>query len=197
MTNTLKIIRLCGAEIKPYIVDLARLRIKVFHDYPYLYEGDLKYEENYLKIYTDCAESALVLAFDGDTIVGASSALPMQAEADYVKKPFLDANMDIEKIFYFGESVLLKKYRGQGIGKQFFMEREAAAREHNCNIATFCAVERPPNHPHRPADWHPLDEFWQKLGYRKHPELTARFSWKDIGDTQETFKSMTFWLKHL
>ena len=44
MTQPLKIIRLKGQEIVPYIADLAQLRIEIFRDYPYLYLGDLEKE---------------------------------------------------------------------------------------------------------------------------------------------------------
>jgi GNAT superfamily N-acetyltransferase len=197
MIDNLKIIRMTGPEIFPYMDDLARLRIQVFHDYPYLYEGDLEYEKNYLKVYTNCPASVLVLVFDEKKIVGASSALPLASEADYVKKPFLDAQIEVENIFYFGESVLLNEYRGLGIGKRFFKERETAAQEQKFNITTFCGVERPTDHPQRPKNWRPLDTFWIQQGYQKHPELTSQFSWKDIGNDHETLKTMFFWMKYL
>jgi hypothetical protein len=31
--------RLAGAEVAPYLDDLARMRIEVFREYPYLYDG--------------------------------------------------------------------------------------------------------------------------------------------------------------
>lgn len=34
-----------GKDIAPLIPRLAELRIKVFHDFPYLYEGSLEYEK--------------------------------------------------------------------------------------------------------------------------------------------------------
>jgi hypothetical protein len=41
-----------------------------------------------------------------------------------------------------------------------------------------------------------LDKFWDKRGYVKHPELKTTYLWKDLDDTEETEKPMTFWLKH-
>jgi len=58
-------------------------------------------------------------------------------------------------------------------------------------------VERPTDHPRRPPDYVPLDAFWQKRGYRKHPDFTTTFSWKDLDETTETAKPMTFWIKPL
>jgi GNAT superfamily N-acetyltransferase len=197
MTSPLRIIRLKGQEIVPFISELAALRIKIFHDYPYLYEGDLEYEKKYLKTYTDCPEVILVLVFDQDRIVGASTALPLKFETPNVIEPFRQHIYNINSIFCFGESILLPEYRGQQIGKQFFAERENAAREQGYKIATFFEVIRSPDDPRRPSYWHPLNSFWEKLGYEKHSELNSSYSWKEIGETEESPKPITFWLKQL
>ncbi len=191
------ITRLRGEEIKPYIPDLAALRIKIFRDFPYLYVGDLEYEKNYLKTYTDCKESILVIVRDGAQIVGASTAIPLRFEVPEFQKPFIDAAIPIEKIFYFGESLLLPQYRRSGIGYRFFHERETVARMSNYLVTAFCSVDRPDNHPRRPTDWVPLNDFWQRLGYIKHPELVAQISWKDLDETEQSPKPMVFWMKKL
>lgn len=186
-----------GDQIHSLIPSLAELRIKVFHDFPYLYEGSFEYEKKYLKVYTDSLQSVLVAAFDGDKLIGAATALPLLDEADYVKAPFIKAGMDLSSIYYFGESVLLKEYRGQGLGHQFFDGREAAARKFHFKQSAFCGVQRPADHPMRPADFSPLDSFWIKRGYEKRADLESEFSWLDIGDEVETKKKMTYWMKNL
>lgn len=192
----LRIVRLRGSEILARQDDLARLRIEVFRDFPYLYEGSREYEAGYIRTYVEAKDSVLIAAIDGDRIVGASTALPMAEAMDECIQPFAEQGYDIAKIFYFGESVLLKPYRGQGVGVRFFEEREAAALAHPAiEITAFCAVERPADHPLRPADYVPLDAFWGRRGYRKHRELVARFHWRDIGDGADTTKSLSFWLK--
>ncbi len=196
MTNTIRIKRYSGSELQKYIPDLACLRIEIFRDFPYLYDGDLEYEKKYLQTYIDCDESVIVLAFDESKIIGASTAIPMRYETDEVKKPFINHGYNPNEIFYCGESVLDKKYRGLGIGVSFFKEREAHAKQlggfkHIC----FCCVERAKDHPRRPADYVPLDNFWTKRNYVKHPELTATYTWKDLDEEYESPKKMTFWLK--
>lgn len=196
MSNTIRVERLSGAALIPFIPELARLRIQVFRDFPYLYDGDYEYEKKYLQTYIDCPDSVIVLAFDGDNIVGASTAIPMKYETDEVKQAFVENGYNPEDIFYCGESVLDKRYRGLGLGVRFFEHREAHAADlggfkHIC----FCCVERPVDHPRRPVDYVPLDAFWNKRGYFKHPELKTTYAWKDLDDTEETPKPMTFWLK--
>jgi GNAT superfamily N-acetyltransferase len=162
-----------------------------------LYDGTLDYEKKYLQTYIDHPESVIVLAFDGDKIVGASTAIPMEFETDEIKKPFIDNGYNLDDVFYCSESVLDKAYRGLGLGVRFFEEREAHAEAlGGFKHLTFCCVERPIDHPRRPADYVPLDKFWHKRGYFKHSELNTRYVWKDLDDEQETAKPMTFWLKH-
>jgi hypothetical protein len=52
MNQDLKILRLKGQDIIPFIPELAKLRIEIFKSYPYLYDGDLDYEHNYLNTYS-------------------------------------------------------------------------------------------------------------------------------------------------
>jgi len=190
--------RLSGPTLNQYIDELAQLRMQVFRDFPYLYDGDLAYEARYLKTYIEAPDSVIVLAFDGDKVVGASTGVPLRHEMDEVKQPFLDAGLNIDEIFYCGESVLLSEYRGQGAGVAFFNHREAHAESlEGMKYSCFCAVQRPDNHPARPADYQPLDQFWRNRGYKKRSELATHFSWKEVGESEESLKPMTFWMKPL
>ncbi|MGZ8223856.1 MAG: GNAT family N-acetyltransferase [Methylobacter sp.] len=196
MSKNIRIERWSGAALQQYIPELARLRIEVFRDFPYLYDGDFDYEKKYLQTYIDCSDSVIVLAFDGDKIVGASTAMTMKYETNELKKPFIENDYNLDDVFYCSESVLNKQYRGLGIGVRFFEQREAHAEDlGGFKHITFCCVERPIDHPRRPADYVPLDKFWNKRGYFKHPELRTTYSWKDLDDINETPKPMIFWLK--
>lgn len=184
-------------EARHYLSDLARLRIAVFREYPYLYDGTQEYEEKYLQTVLSAPQSVVVIVRDGEQVVGASTALPMQYETANVQAPWREAGIAIEEIFYYGESVLLPAYRGAGLGVRFFEEREAwARRQGGYRLATFCAVVRPSDHPRRPADYLPLDRFWQKRGF----EPTDRYcymSWQDLDEEQESRKRLRFWQKEL
>ena len=196
MSDT-RVFTLQGKDITPHLEALAALRIRVFRDYPYLYDGDHAYEAHYLQRYADCPDSLCVLAFVGEALVGAATGMPLAAECEEFRTPFETHQYDIRRIFYYGESVLLPHYRGRGIGKAFMAEREKHAAQAGYDIVAFCAVQRPEDHPLRPADYQPLDGFWQGRGYICRPELTTRFAWKEIGDASESEKPMMFWLKSL
>lgn len=188
--------RLAGEALDEHLNELARLRIRVFREYPYLYDGDLDYERRYLDTYRRSSGSVIVLATDDERIVGASTAVPMAHETDETQAPFVAAGYDVDDIFYLGESVLLPDYRGRGIGVAFFEQREAHARETgDYSLYCFCAVQRPGDHPARPPGYRALDDFWRKRGYEKRPELTTSYRWKEPGEAHESRKPMTFWTK--
>lgn len=187
-----------GKEIEPYLEDLAALRIEIFHEFPYLYDGSIEYERNYLKTYADSPESIAILVFDEDQIVGASTGLPMTDETDEFKTPFFSNGYRTERIFYCGESILKKNYRGRGIYSTFMKNREEHARSiGRFETICFCGVERSDNHPLRPENYRPLDPVWTQYGYQKQPKLYAHYHWKDINEKNESAKKMVFWLKSL
>ena len=51
-----------GEAIRPFIPALARLRMTVFREYPYLYDGTEAYEASYLEDYARSREAVVVLA---------------------------------------------------------------------------------------------------------------------------------------
>lgn len=194
----LEVRTLTGEDIKTVLPDLARLRMVVFRDWPYLYEGTLEYEEEYLGKFAKAKGAVCVIARDGDLIVGASTGAPMIEHADEFGEPFKKAGYDITKIFYCGKSVLLKSHRGYGVGHAFFDHREAQARKlGKFTHSTFCRVVRQDDHPLKPKDYVPLDAFWTTRGYAPVQGIIATYKWLDIGQTEETLHDMQFWMKAL
>lgn len=180
-----------------YLDAVAKLRIEVFRDWPYLYDGDPAYEREYLDAYARSADSVFVLAFDGDTVVGASTGLPLADDSAEFRAPFDASGIDASRVFYFGESVLLPAYRGCGIGHAFFDHREAYARSlGRFDLTAFCAVDRDVDDPHRPVGHRGNEVFWAKHGYVRRPELTMRLHWNEIG-RGGIEHALTFWTRAL
>ena len=186
---------LTGAEILAAADDLARLRMTVFADWPYLYDGDLAYEAEYLREFVVSPDAVMVAACNGPRIVGAATASPMAAQDAEFHAPFEAAGIDLPSLFYFGESVLLGDYRGQGVGHAFFDHREAQARRCGATAACFASVIRGADHPARPAGYVPLDAFWRKRGYAPVPGLVTTIAWKERGESAESAKPLQIWLR--
>ena len=187
---------LTGDAVAGVLDDLARLRIAVFRDWPYLYDGDVDYERDYLTAYQSPG-AVVVAAYDGARMVGAATGAPMADHAKDFAAAFAARPEPLEQIFYCAESVLLPEYRGHGLGHAFFDGREAQGRALGHRYSAFCSVIRPADHPLRPADYRPLDGFWRKRGYAPLPGVIAGFDWKDIDAPAQTRKELQFWMKPL
>lgn len=187
-----------GAAIAPYIDDIARLRLTLLREFPYLYEGTLVCEADALRSYIDCECSLAILAVDEGRVVGASTGLPLSDKSEVLRQPFLEQGRDPRKVYYFGKSVLLPAYRGRGLGVRFFIERESYAHKlggfHYC---AFSAVERPNGHPRRPGDYKPLHGFWRNRGFLHQPSMRASYAWRDLDEADASDKTLSFWLKDL
>ena len=188
---------LTGAGVDGVLDDVAALRIAVFRDWPYLYDGDRAYERRYLDVYRLTRDAIVVSAHDGERLVGAATGLPLRDADGEFRAAFERIGADIAGVFYCAESVLLPEYRGQGAGHRFFDLREAHARAQGYGQVVFCGVVRPDDHPARPSAYRPLDAFWRKRGYAPLPGVTTEYSWKDIGARSETRKPLQFWSRML
>ncbi|ETD85246.1 GNAT family N-acetyltransferase [Rhodobacter capsulatus] len=188
---------LTGPALDAALEDVAALRIAVFRDWPYLYEGALDYERRYLDSYRTSPGAVVVGAFDGPRLVGAATGTPLEDHAEDFAAPFALTGLPLETVFYCAESVLLPEYRGRGLGHAFFDAREAHARALGRRFSAFCAVIRPADHPLRPVTYRPLDAFWRKRGYAPLPGVIAHFRWTDVGAAGETAKPLQFWGRKL
>lgn len=187
-----------GAGLKPYIHSVAKLRMEVFRDYPYFEEPDLDHETRYLKKLATCKEAIAVLIFDNTTLVGASLGYPLSIEEPAIQRPFKDKHLDIDSFYVFGDSALLKHYRGRGIGHHFYDARETHVRhykkfKHIC----FCVPDCNESDPQRPKDYIPLHDFWRKRGYVHHPEMKCYLSWVQTDETHPSERRMGYWIKDL
>lgn len=197
MDCSLTITALHGQQLLPVLDDVARLRIQVFNDWPYLYQGSLAYERDYLAAYAQTADAICVVARAGDEIVGASTGLPLLDDGPAFRAPFEQAGIDPAQVFYFGESVLLPAWRGRGVGHAFFDAREAHAQAlGRFSITAFCAVDRAHDDPRRPAAHRDNDVFWHKRGYQRQPGMTMQLGWHEH-DRGDVLHPLTFWTRAL
>ena len=194
---TVDVRRIPLAEAAGWLDEVARLRIGVFRDWPYLYDGSLDYERAYLRVYSDSPRAVLVGAFEGGRLVGAATGTPMVDHDDAFAAPLAAAGWDADDVFYCAESVLLPEWRGKGIGHRFFDEREAAARADGFSFSVFASVIRPDSHPMRPAGARDLGPFWRGRGYRPLDAPPVSFRWRDVGQDVETAKPLALWGKRL
>ncbi|WP_232332887.1 GNAT family N-acetyltransferase [Novosphingobium aquimarinum] len=197
MDSKLRIEPMTGHAVDAIIDDLAQLRMTVFAEYPYLYQGDAAYERDYLRAFVAARDAvAIVARCDGD-VVGIATASPMTAQEAELRDPVAATSLDPAQVFYFGESVLLARWRGHGIGRAFFDHREEHARRCGARYAMFAAVVRPPDHPARAGDYRDLAPFWRRRGYAPVPGLVTSLDWQEHGEDRASAKPMQFWMREL
>jgi hypothetical protein len=186
-----------GGTISRALGDFQRLHVAVFHDWPYLYDGkpDAK---PYIAPYVDLPRAALFLCRVGAQPVGLATCLPLGDESANVQAPFLARGWDVRRFFYFGEGILLREWRGKGLGKRLFELRESHARAvSTADYAVFCSVRRPADHPLRPANAQTNDAFWRSRGYQPMDGVSCTMTWQDRGESAETRHTLDFWIKSL
>jgi GNAT superfamily N-acetyltransferase len=184
---------LTGDALHPWLPALSRLRMAVFREWPYLYRGDQGAEARYLRDYARAPGACIILALEGDCPVGAATCAPM---AGWARDTFVAAGRDPAHYCYFGESVLLPRYRGKGTGVRFFELRETHARALRLPQATFCAVRRADDDRRRPAGHVPLDRFWNNRGYAP-ARISGELAWREVASRGERAHVLDFWERTL
>lgn len=195
---SLEIRRVTGDELLEVLGDVARLRIEVFREFPYLYAGCEDAEVEYLRHFSESKSAVVVVARDAGVVVGASTGIPMLEADEAFQTPLKLAGERLDDWFYCGESVLKKEFRGLGFGHRFFDEREAHAVELGFSKSTFCSVVRPEDHPLRAEGYRSLHAFWTKRGYLPRHEWRAKLAWRQIDSgVEEVENELVFWAKSL
>lgn len=185
-----------GTAVRPHLDALAALRIAVFREWPYLYQGTAEYETQYLATYARSDAGVFVLALDGDAVVGASTGIPLADETEAFQQPVRQHGLDVAAVYYFGESVLLPAYRGQGIGRRFFDQREAfAASLQRFRWTAFCAVLRDLGDPRQPEQHRSLEPFWRRRGYAPVDGMVAELEWQEAWHDAPSLHRLQFWMR--
>jgi len=189
----LGIVAFRGEEILPFLDEVAALRIDIFREWPYLYEGDIETEKKYLKVYGDTKDSILILAKDQEKIVGVVMGLPVADSMKQIQNEYLRKKVSMDGGFYLADAILMPPYRARGIGKQMLQKFEASVLEmHKYDQISCCEIVRDNNHPMRPEDYQSLDPFWDRLGFHVSLGWQTSFDYLDIGNSVDTPHFMRF-----
>ncbi len=203
MSGEITIRRHIGSVPADVLTAMSELRVTVFRDWPYLYDGVAAYEAQYLHEFAKAGDAVVISAHDGSRTVGAATAAPLISHTPEFAELFRQHGYAPDDVFYLGESVLLADYRGRGIGHAFFDEREDAAsgigerRGRPFSVCAFCGVIREPDDPRATPGYRPLDPFWRKRGYAPIEGMIGNYDWAEDGSEAERPHAMQFWLRDL
>ncbi|MBM3559641.1 MAG: GNAT family N-acetyltransferase [Alphaproteobacteria bacterium] len=79
---------LTGPRLIDALPDVARLRIAVFREWPYLYDGSVADERHYIEPFARRRDAVIVAAFDGGQLVGATTGAPLLGQHPEFVAPF-------------------------------------------------------------------------------------------------------------
>ncbi len=188
---------LTGSAVENCLEELATLRINIFHEYPYLYDGCREDELKYLRLYMGTPEAFVLSATDSGAMIGAATGIPLRYEQETMINPFAGTSYRVDELFYIGEVLFYPLYRDRGLGIRLLGRIEEYVRNlGNYRYLTCATVERPENHEQRPESYVPIDRFLGRTGFIKLPGITTSFAWKEI-DGSNREHPMQFWVKDL
>ena len=188
-----------GSGIVEILEDVARLRIELFRDFPYLYDGNLEYERNYLAGLSENEESFVVAAYQDDEAVGAATALPLSSNAeilDGVQDRFSRAGIRPEDCYYYSEILVRPSHRRRGISKEFYRQREETALRLGYSAACFSALKIEEIASPRPPDYFDPSDMWQRMGFHRHGDICVDYHWPTLqadGTTVDMKHRLYFW----
>lgn len=194
---TISIKALSGSQARQYWQEIANLRIGMFREFPYLYEGSLEYEKPYLETYFKSENSAILLVFDENEVVGFSSAIPLSEEMPEIQAPFIAQNLNTEKYLYIGEVMLLPEYRGRGMLRKFLQYQENFALGKGCEYTVFMTVWRPQNHPSIPVGYKHLEPVWEHFSYKRMEGMGIEMHWQQVDTHKKERNTLEVWHKKL
>lgn len=188
---------LTGAAIADALDDLATLRLTIFREYPYLYEGRSEDELKYLGTYATAPDACVILASDGSAVIGAATGMPLIQEDAQLRDAFAGTALSLDEVYYVGELLFRPAYRNSGLGRKLLDRLESHIRSLDRYRTLTCAtVERPADHPLRPRDYIPITRFLARTGFTRLSGVTTRFIWREI-DGVKRDHLMQFWSKEL
>ena len=159
-----------GKELLQWLDFIAQLRLTEFKEFPYLYIGNLDIEKKYLASYATDNRSVFTLAFHNDEIAGVLTGTPFVSDLEPVPggpEIFKKHGLQPQDFYYYGEFIVIPKYRGHGITRKLFSQQTAYVKSLGYKSLCLMTVDREPKHPLKPKNYINTDPIWEKLGFSK------------------------------
>lgn len=188
---------LTGTAIADGLDDMAALRLDIFLEYPYLYQGRREDELRYVRTYAEAPDACVILAYDGSAVIGAATGMPLVHEDAQMRDAFAGTAFPLNEIYYVGELLFRPAYRNCGLGQRLLARLESHIRSLGGYRTLTCAtVERPDDHLLRPHDYIPITRFLARTGFVRLTGVTTNFVWPET-DGVKRDHPMQFWIKDL
>lgn len=189
-----------GDELPKIIHTLGLWRIKYFREFPYLYEGNIDYEQAYLNNYIKGKDSVILCIEVEKEPIAIASGTSLMSEMDITTRSMQELSnlIPVESTAYLGEIIISEAYRGKGLSKTIISQLENHFKNLNYTHTCFLTVVRN-NHPLEPKNYIKPSVFWIANGYTK-TFVSSSFHWPCIqenGKIIECENEMIYWVKSL
>lgn len=194
-------IELFVKDIVPYLPFVAEQRINAYREYPYLYNGKMEEEIQYLDWFSKLKHSAIVIAFYNDEPVGFITGTALAAFDEHNKgsiELFKNSGMAFDAYYYIADAIVKPEHRNKSL-----VTHMAQMIEEHAEILGYTSVcfvnESHELHPLKPEGYKELDGLFKKNGYSK-TEMIITYRWQTRhvdGSTQEQNHEMNYWKKNL
>ncbi len=184
---------LLGNQITDIIPTIAKLRIKSFKGYPYLYNGTLESELEYLELYKN-NEHALVVQESESAETVMLIGAPLIDIFPEAKTIFESAQYNADECYY-AEEVVLPLANMPLILEAF----EAQVIKWNYKNLCLITVKEEENHPLKPENYQSIEPLFEELGFSK-TDLSISAAYSTFcagGSVQQRGHEFVFWIKKL
>lgn len=191
LNGAVRIEKVTGRDIFPYVDDLIRLRMEVFQEWPYLYKADREFERTYIRNFAECEAAVVALVFEKDRVVGAMTGIPL--ESTPFRGLFQAHQLNPKRYFYFSEAMVQTPYRKLGLLNKMMnllQNHTESLKLFRC----FCMIEREDD-LRKPTEAFSLFPFAEKHGFTRYPELFSLLKWKEVDTEKESEHKLVFWIK--
>ena len=189
-----------GLEIEKYLDDVIKLRIAVFREYPYLYDGNIEYEKEYFKDFIKDQTARVILVKDSGKVVAVATSIALSNAhlCDDTHKPFVGKGYDVDRFYYYGEIMIDKAYRNKGISKQIYRLRQKEAVSLGFDMLCFATIIKDTDNV--PVDYFDPSQMWRSMGFVEHLDMQVECEWPKIqndGSTKDQTSKLNFWIKKI
>ena len=166
-----------GKAINDCFEAIATLRLMVFSEYPYCYQGSFEDEQKHFGQYTCHEDRSLAVLFEKNQIIGLSTRIPAASALPLLGRavPELERRgVNIEQHYYVIESMIKQAFRGKKRGQLLYQEHEVFIRRRG--YQTNCLLTLATESTITSVEKKPFTSLWHWLGFKKTAIQTS-FTW--------------------
>ena len=193
-----------GIDILPFIEKTSEMRIRLFKEFPYLYQGSMDYEREYMKAYAKDPKSTIAIASCDKNIIGVSTGIPLVSESSIVDgsaQLITQAGEAPEDYYYYGEILIEPEHRGNKISSKLYSAQNELVKKWGYKKVCILTVVRQKNHPLKPKEYQSLDSMWTHFNYNRFiPPILVTYDWNTFqcsGEVRMQSNELEMWHKTL